>query len=1565
MANQINSRIIHKHDTEANWNKATSFIPKQGEIIIYDIDSNYTYERFKIGDGKTAAPSLPFATKNAFSNVVIGSTTIAADTKTDTLTFVAGSNITLTPDATKDQITISATDTKLALDTALTATGKAADAKAAGDRIKNLEDQVSRITSLENQVTGIKKVVDIAVEDPTDETINSISEILGYIEDNEEAISILTNKQDKINGAASTITSSDLTKSRALISNASGKVAVSAVTSTELGYLDGVTSSIQSQLDDKLDTAGLIVTTDGSGNAITSASYDSSTKTITLTKGATYNNYTYTLPVAGSALGGIKSGGDITVGTDGTVSIVDDSHNHVISNVDGLQSAIDGKAPTSHASSSTTYGAASASNYGHAKASGTTPKANGTAAVGSETSSFARGDHVHPLQTSVSGSAGSLATTRYIDGVSFNGSANVTRYATCSTAAATAAKTASITEGTFSLVTGARVTVKFTYANSVANPTLNIGSTGAKAIYWHGAALASSQYWQAGAVLDFVYNGTQWDLIGIAKDNNSTYTVNNATITISPGTGLKTGGSFTTNQSSAGTITIDHSNSITAGTASGSATKTLTFGDTFTIPTVTYDAQGHITGKGTTTLTMPANPNTNTTYTLSGKASGNTWITTLTPSSGSATTSTVPAMGAATSSAAGTAGLVPAPAAGKQTSFLRGDGTWVVPTNTNTKVNVTLGTTTKAYLLGTSTTPTSTATGVTAIADIGVYLDTTAGCLTATSFKGSGASLSDLNAGNISSGTLPVARLATSGVTAGTYGPSAAVTGTEGATINVPQITVDAYGRVTSVTNRVYTSKNSTYTIPTSLKNPYALSFVADNNPIISYNGAAAIDFAINAGTNITFDISEENAVTINNTYTLPTASSTLGGVKTTSTVTSTSGLTACPIISGVPYYKNTDTHHTAYLYLGASGASANATSAVSNPYINLRENSTNRSSLQIKGGTNVTVSGNNGIITISSTDSDTTYSAGTGLSLSGTTFNHSNSITAGSVGSAQSPSHGGTFAIPKITYDAQGHITGATTVNITLPGDSNTDTKVTQTATEPTSAATWYLLGGNSASTDTTTTLKNSSLKVQVLQGTASAEGYVALTLGNGTASGTAGNKRGQISIYSSGAGYHTIKGATSSSNFTHTLPAATGTFLNTGNYTSYTVAKTGGTMTGRLEMIPTGSSAEGGEILLGASQSATTKAGIVLDNYESTLRVFGQASSDGATVTGTGTPLIINPYAKTITGGYTITGTLSGNATSATTASTCTGNSATANKVNNNLVIKLNSGTTEGTNLFTFNGSAAKTIDITPSAIGAVKQMPYNTALNANTLYDTGIYMGSGLSNGPTSYTFGQLLTLSYRKPTGNMTPDHAGQIYLHGGNEGHTMMNTLCYRTSNATAWNAWQMTAHGAASTAVGSTTAPVYMDSVGTIKPITSVAVSKGGTGATSAANARNNLLVNSANSITLTANDTNTTWSALGGISLSYFNLSNCLIDQPTQYGYILSMATSTSTTMVAQLWHDMGGTATSQNNGNLYHRFSNGNGWIGSWRKVLDEVNYSSIITLTDLDGVSYTTVSDLNSLL
>lgn len=65
----------------------------------------------------------------------------------------------------------------------------------------------------------------------------------------------LQSKQDNIVGGASTITDDNLVANRALVSNGSGKVAVSAVTATELGYLDGVTSNIQTQLNKKLESA--------------------------------------------------------------------------------------------------------------------------------------------------------------------------------------------------------------------------------------------------------------------------------------------------------------------------------------------------------------------------------------------------------------------------------------------------------------------------------------------------------------------------------------------------------------------------------------------------------------------------------------------------------------------------------------------------------------------------------------------------------------------------------------------------------------------------------------------------------------------------------------------------------------------------------------------------------------------------------------------------------------------------------------------------------------------------------------------------------------------------------------------------------------------------------------------------------------------------------------------------------------------------------------------------------------------------------------------------------------
>ena len=138
----------------------------------------------------------------------------------------------------------------------------------------------------------------------------------------------------------------------------------------------------------------------------------------------------YVLPSAGTSLGGVKSGGDVTISS-GVITVNDDSHNHVISNVDGLQSALDSKAASGHnhdgvyyteteidtllegkANSSHTHtisnitnlqstldGKANASHGTHVSYSTTVPVMDGSASVGTA-STVARSDHKHPTDTS-------------------------------------------------------------------------------------------------------------------------------------------------------------------------------------------------------------------------------------------------------------------------------------------------------------------------------------------------------------------------------------------------------------------------------------------------------------------------------------------------------------------------------------------------------------------------------------------------------------------------------------------------------------------------------------------------------------------------------------------------------------------------------------------------------------------------------------------------------------------------------------------------------------------------------------------------------------------------------------------------------------------------------------------------------------------------------------------------------------------------------------------------------------------------------------------------------------
>ena len=256
-------------------------------------------------------------------------------------------------------------------------------------------------------------------------------------------------------------------------------------------------------------------------------------------------------------------------------------------------------------------------------------------------------------------SASKLTTGRAIDGVTFDGQAAITHYGTCSTAAGTAAKTVACTS--YTLVTGSRIIVKFTVTNTAASPTLNVNSTGAKAIQYRGAAITAG-YLAANRTYEFIYDGTNYQLVGDI-DTNTTYSA--ATTSAA---GLMSADDKTKLDGIATGANAYVHPSYTARTGKPTANATPAFGGTFTVSQITSDATGHVTGATDRTITIPS--------------------TTMT---------------AATSSAAGTSGLVPAPSAGDQNKFLRGDGTWQTATGSSytamTAAEASTGTSTTARVI--------------------------------------------------------------------------------------------------------------------------------------------------------------------------------------------------------------------------------------------------------------------------------------------------------------------------------------------------------------------------------------------------------------------------------------------------------------------------------------------------------------------------------------------------------------------------------------------------------------------------------------------------------------------------------------------------------------------------------------------------------------------------------------------------------------------------------------------------------------------------------------------------
>ena len=197
------ARSDHKHPTDTSRASKTEF-----DTHVADTTAHITSaERSNWNAAKTHAdsahaPSNAEKNQNAFSNITVGSTTVAADSATDTVTFV-GSNVTITPDATNDKITFAVAD----------------GSTSAKGLVQLTNSTSSTSTTTAATPSSVKSAYDLANTAKTNAaTAQSKAD---------SAYSLAESKVDSLSDLGIT------------------------ATTTELNYVDGVTSAIQTQLDAK------------------------------------------------------------------------------------------------------------------------------------------------------------------------------------------------------------------------------------------------------------------------------------------------------------------------------------------------------------------------------------------------------------------------------------------------------------------------------------------------------------------------------------------------------------------------------------------------------------------------------------------------------------------------------------------------------------------------------------------------------------------------------------------------------------------------------------------------------------------------------------------------------------------------------------------------------------------------------------------------------------------------------------------------------------------------------------------------------------------------------------------------------------------------------------------------------------------------------------------------------------------------------------------------------------------------------------------------------------------
>lgn len=579
--------------------------------------------------------------QNAFSNVKVGTTTIAADSKTDTLTLTAGSNITLTPNATSDSVTIAVNgmptkvsdltnDSGYTTNTG-TVTSVATGAGLTGGTITGTgtikadlksETKLTNAAAAATETAGrvypvaLDKDGKLAVNVPWENT-QTVTGVKGNSESSYRTGNVNITKANiglgNVENKSSATIRGELTKSN--VTTALGytpytQAEVDALVSSVFNYKGSKTTYSQvSALTDMKTGDVWQVTEDNSEYVYNGTSWEKLGPTIDL------SGYLTSVSVAGQSL------------TPGANSITADQLKTAL----GLGSAAYAATATTVGNNSNLPTGAAVQSYvtglGYTTNTGTVTKVTaGTGLTG-----------------------GDITTTGTI---ALKGQ-NV-YYATCTTAAGTAAKVATTTNSDFELTTGAMVRVKFTNADTYnGTSTLNVDSKGAKNIIKVGTTVKPRYYWQAGEVVDFVYDGTYFVMLEAATATTTYYgitalssatnstsealaatpkavktaydlaaskTDNTGTVTsVATGTGL-TGGPITTT----GTISLATSG-VTAGSAGPTAAVTGNEGNTIAVPRITVDEYGRVTALTSYNLT-----NKDTTYSSQAAASGGTAVSLVT-----------------------------------------------------------------------------------------------------------------------------------------------------------------------------------------------------------------------------------------------------------------------------------------------------------------------------------------------------------------------------------------------------------------------------------------------------------------------------------------------------------------------------------------------------------------------------------------------------------------------------------------------------------------------------------------------------------------------------------------------------------------------------------------------------------------------------------------------------------------------------------------------------------------------------------------------------------------------